>query len=71
MTRRRKKKPRERGRRLLGRLRSEERKNIARWKKNGRRCDKRSETRLIVITMFIVFSIETHFSPRIALQKRE
>lgn len=51
MTRRRKRKPRERGRRLLGRPRSEERKNTVKWKKNGRRCDKRSETRLMMIIM--------------------
>lgn len=44
-TRRRRKRPRERGRRPLGKLRNEGRKSTARWRKNGRRCDRRSETR--------------------------
>jgi len=45
MIRRKKRRPKERGRRLLERLKSEERKNTAKWKKNERRCDKRSEIR--------------------------
>lgn len=51
MTRRRKRKPRERGRRPLGRLRSEERRNIAKWRKNERRCGKRSEIRSAMILL--------------------
>lgn len=41
----RQKKKKENGWRRSGRLKSVGRKNIEKWKKNGRRCDKRSETR--------------------------
>lgn len=45
MTRRRKRRPRERGKKPSGRLRSEGRRNTAKWKRNGRRCDRKSGTR--------------------------
>jgi len=45
MIRRKKRRPKERGKRLLGKPRNEERKNTAKWKKNERRCGKRSEIR--------------------------
>jgi len=64
MTRRRKKKPREKGRKLLERPRSEERRNIVKWKKNGRRCDKRSETRLTMITMLWYYRLRCSFFNR-------
>lgn len=45
MTRRRKRKPREKGKKPSGRLRSEERRSTVKWKRNERRCDKKSGTR--------------------------
>lgn len=45
MTRRRRKRPRGSGRRPSGRPRSGGRRNTVKWKRNERRCDRRSETR--------------------------
>lgn len=45
MTRRRRKRPKEKGKKPSGKLRSEGRRNIAKWKKNERRCDRKSGTR--------------------------
>lgn len=45
MTRRRKRRPRERGKKPSGRPRSEGRRNTAKWRRNGRRCDRKSGTR--------------------------
>lgn len=44
-TRRRKKKPNANGKRPSARLRRDARRNIARWKKSGRRCVRRSGIR--------------------------
>jgi len=49
MTRRRRKRPRGRGRRLSGKPRNEGRKNTVKWKRNERRCDRRSETRSAIV----------------------
>lgn len=45
MIRKRRRRPRERGKKPSGKLRRDERRSIAKWKRNGRRCDKRSGTR--------------------------
>lgn len=61
MTRRRKRRPRERGRRLLERPRSEERRNIAKWKKSERRCGKRSEIRSAMTILLTAISAKRNF----------
>lgn len=45
MTRRRRRRPRGRGKKPSGRLRSGGRRNTAKWKRNGRKCDRKSGTR--------------------------
>lgn len=55
MTRRRKRRPRERGKKPSGRPRSEGRRNTAKWRRNGRRCDRKSGTRWEINSFFFHF----------------
>lgn len=47
MTRKKKRRPKESGWKPLGKLKKEGRKNTERWKRSEKKCDKKSEIRLV------------------------